>query len=660
MAKRKTPPAPTAGYVLGLYQARKTESDEARLRSLVPVFRQLVRMQHDVAIPEQYKATARVVKTPFIRDMWFRIVQALTKDTPSIHLEGADKTKESRAAADVAERWDVAALSALDDLSNTSGVYESMKALVRDMESVIKVVVDTDAWANFPARDRDENGDYTEPAEAYLKRAETHRETRSLPFRWRVVDRLSMLFEDGEFGDSWALEWGEYSRPYLARDYEMTIAGAGDEQRLVNPRTRLGGRPAPEGYLRSGNAGYAVKVEYWDQHWWHVVIDGADAPGFPKPNPYAPRLPYFRAKPDDEAESILYALAFLVPRLDEALTMLLNWTALGAFPIPVLKKSPTALAGGDPLGGLLTSGADGQPSRITFKPGKFMDLTGTPGVDMTFLVPPPIGGDLNNLIANLYRLIDIGGISSTFRGVGGADQAGYAIAQLIQAALLLVRRQGQAGSRQIRSVLEFMHWCIANVIKEPVYVSAMGKGSRERLCLKPTGAVGHNSAPVDKLAEITVRFKPTLPTDEQARAMIAQQLSTPRGDQPPLVSRRYAREEWLQIEDSEGMETETITEMVLSRPPLSDLMVEEALREAGLSGGQKQNPAAGLLDQYGNPLIPQAPSPATGVPFVPGLNAPLTPPVPNANPAILPGGGRPAGSYPGRPGNQGPNPFEGA
>jgi hypothetical protein len=70
---------------------------------------------------------------------------------------------------------------------------------------------------------------------------------------------------------------------------------------LVDPnqscrRSALCWRPArPEGDWPPV-AALSTKIEYWDADWWCVVVDGSMAPDFPKKNPYAPRLPYFRAK----------------------------------------------------------------------------------------------------------------------------------------------------------------------------------------------------------------------------------------------------------------------------------------------------------------------------------------------------------------------------
>jgi hypothetical protein len=167
-------------------------------------------------------------------------------------------------------------------------------------------------------------------------------------------------------------------------------------------------------------------------------------------------------------------------------------------------------------------------------------------------------------------------------------------------------------------------------------------------------------APVDMLARMEVKLRPVLPTDEQARAMIAMQLTNA---QKPLLSRKRAIEKHLQEEDPEGILNEIALEDALEQEPLKSLQMQEALRKAGLL----PQPGAGLLNQFGQPMPPGGqggpPSPfvagqaAGGMPGIPGLTQPMIPGPPGSNGVPAGTGGRPAGGFPGQPGNQGPGGF---
>lgn len=622
-------PAPDAGYVWSLYQMKQADGDESRLRAVARYMRDLTRMVHGLKIPAAYKATTKEVRTPFLRDTWQRTTTALNQRPYTIMIEPRDKTQDTIRAAELGIRWDTAVRNALDKEIGENTAIESTKALIRDGESVLKLVHRPDAWASFPEREPSDDAD------SYVNKADKFKKGNPLPIAWRVVDRLSMLFQDGEFGDEWAIEYGEYPRPYLGREFGMKSV----DDRLVNPANTLGGMPQPEGYLQTA-FGRAVKLEYFDADWWAVVIDGTMAPDFPKPNPYAPRLPYKRAKGPD-SESLLYSLMYLVPALDELLTMKLNWSYLGSYPNPIVSQIPDAM----PPSSL---GDSNEPTPIVWRPGKAMQVPA--GWQINFLSPPPIGKDLNDLVVILRDMIDVAGIPSVFRGAGGDNQAGYAINQLMAAASLSFKLAGESLARQFEGAYEQIHWMIEHVIDDDVYVLA-GPGKdqegKQWLCLKPSSKGGSTvtatSASVGELGPVTIEFRPMLPTDEQARAMIALQLT---GGPTPLLSHRRALEKYLQEEDVDDILDEIAVEQAMQSEPLKTQILENALYEAGLGPNPNAPPPAAAA-------VPVAPGPpglpggaAAGLPSVPGINQPMQPAPPNA-PPIQPG--RPAGSFPGAP-----------
>lgn len=620
MASRRDS-APTADDILSLYNLRETDGAEARIRDIATSMRQLTRMEHEVSIPQQYKAITKQVRTPYVRDTWLRATAALNVKPPVPHCEPVDITQDARKAANLAERWDAALLETVSRDTGEDAVYESSKALIRDGESVIKIVHKPDSWANFPKRDDYESADEAKTAQRNYKRRS------GVPIAWRVVDRLSMIFGDGEYGDDWALEYGEYPKPYLKGRYDMVES----EGRLVDPAYILGGRPAPKGEL-SSNTGLHTKIEYMDADWWAVVVDGSMAPKFPKKNPYAPHLIWKRAKAAD-SESLLYSLLYLVPRLDELLTMKLNWSYLGAYPNPVLEPVPSAVQA---IEDLPTASAS-QPKKFTWSPGK---LINTPlGYKFGFVPPPPIGADLDGLIGILSNLIDIAGIPSVFRGVGGSDQAGYAINQLMAAASMSFKVAGSSLERQMVMLLEMAHWIVANLCREPVEIlgGAGEKSARQWLALKPEGETTATSAAVDKLGPLSFAFRPMLPTDEQARAMIALQLVNAN---KPLLSRRRAIEKYLQEEDPESILDEIAVDEALEEEPLKGMWLQRAVEEAHLLPAKQQQQGTGLVNQYGQPMssgMAGIPGQASlGMPAVPGATMPLTPQVPRA-PGMYPG-----------------------
>lgn len=466
----------TAEDVLGLWAFRRNQSDEQGLRRFIREVRTMVDLQDPVRIPHEYKTITQEVRTPFMRDAWERIASSLCKDTPIITVEPRDEEIASRRAANIASRFLQQAFHLMDKERNDDLVYQSARALVRDSESVLKVVHRPDAWANFPVRGgQEEMGDgQPESADTYLKRTRDFKKSRGvrLPFASRVVDRLETYFGGGEYGDEWVIEYGEYPLPYRGQ-LLYGMAYDRDSKQWINPRNMLAGRPyaygeyqaATAGWdytLSSGSAGRCRKWEYWDKDWWAVVIDGHMAPDFPKRNPYAPWLPYFRAV----SSPALYSLRYLVPGLNNLLTMKQNWAYLTAFPTPVLE----AVATGDKFSLTdLPLGDDGTKPKFTWRPGKVS--VPPEGYRFDFIKPPPGGADVDALINIFRELIDIAGISSIFRGMSpGSRTPGYAINQLMAAANLEFRMMGEALSRQLESACEFVLHCVQNVINDEVFV----------------------------------------------------------------------------------------------------------------------------------------------------------------------------------------------
>lgn len=650
-SKEQTPstPPPDASYVLDLWRLKVNEADEARLIRLAWEFRRLTRLTHSLNIPDAYKAIAKEVRTPFVRDTWHRAVSALNQKPYVVHIEPRDQKMDTERACNIGERWDTAVRNSLDKELNLDTSIESAKALIRDGESVLKVVHRPDAWANFPRREKNED------SESFLNRVDKMKKGAPLPFAWRVVDRLTTVWQDGEFGDEWVIELAEYPRAFMARHYNMRPNGEGrlvdpanplapinapdiQARTAITPANTLGGMPKPWGWQNTP-FGRCLKAEYLDKDWWAVIVDGSMAPGFPKPNPYAPHLPYFRAKGPD-SESLLYSLLFLVPTLDELLTMKLNWSYLGAYPSPVVHAVPNAISGAFP------TGEDGIMPTLQWKPGKA--LTFPAGWMIDFLQPPPVGTDLNQLVEILRGLIDIAGIPSVLRGVGGSDQAGYAINQLMAAASLAFRLASESLSRQFAKAYEFLHYLVDHRIQQTVYVLAGPQGDNQTgkqwIGLHEGQGVSATEAGVDELGPVEVTYRVTLPTDEQARAMIAMQIvNAPK----PLMSQKRAIEKYLQEEDPETIMDEIAVEEALNTSPLRDLWIQHAVQQAGLGaglGGPQNGEPPGAqpgVNDAGN----------AGEPAIPGLNQPMQPAPPGPPSGGVPGapGGRAAGAFPGQP-----------
>ncbi len=649
----------TAGEIFALYERKKSDGEEGRLQNTAKLLRSMCRLEHEVTIPKQYEAITKQVRTPYLRDAWLRITGSLVAKAPVCAITPKDmKNEKYREAANIAERFDMAMIERFSKDLGRDIIAINTANHVRDGEAVMKVVHRKDAWARFPKRDE------TESADDYNDRVRDYKRGIDLPISWLDIDRLSILYEGGDYGDNWVMEYGEYEKPQL-RGYGMVREG----DRLINPENVLEGRGMPEG-LQSTSGDRSVKLEFWTADEWHVIIDGSEAPGFPKRNPYSPHLPYFRA-PALERESLLYSLLYLVPRLDELLTMKMNWAYLGAYPNPVLETVPNSNALPElPFGDAGPVALNSPQQALSWTPGKLMDLP--LGRKLSFLTPPPVGQDLNDLIVIMKNLIDVAGVPSVMRGSAAPGDAGYLYNQMMAAAQMMYRQSVLSLQRQMERATEFSHWLIENKIRQTVYVLGWNKLNAKTgkpdikegnawIGLSPESG-SKDVAEIKKLGPISFKYRPTLPTDEQSRAMIAMQLTNAA---VPLSSIRHALEEYLQSEDPEAIMDEMWLDKAMNTPMIQEIMIKKALEEAGLIPAEpppppvEMNPAIGLVDQFGQPMggqmaaVPGAEQMVMGTPAVPGVTMPIQPATPVGPGVIGATGGRPAGNYPGQPG--GPN-----
>src|SRR6185437_9196980 len=141
-----------------------------------------------------------------------------------------------------------------------------------------------------------------------------------------------------------------------------------------------------------------------------------------------------------------------------------------------------------------------------------------------------------------------------------------------------------------------------------------------------------------------------------------------------VLSHETVLRDFFQIDDPLGeMDKIAVEQEMATNQVLHQLMSDAALRKAGIQPPMPP-PPPGIVGPDGQPIFsgqsggagpapagapPMAPNGATagGMPAIPGGTMPLRPtsgPLPPTEPAgRLPhAGGTPAGSYPGRPGNQ--------
>ena len=299
-------------------------------------------------------------------------------------------------------------------------------AMVADGAGVLKLLYAPDRWAGYPRR----SADTDEPAETFLQRAERFKKSARFPLAWRDVDITTFYPLEGEDGLEACLEIAERPRHLVQRRYGLItdkrsgrlVPAGGDSQPMDGSGTQ------PEAPNTAPRATARV-VEYWDDEYFAYLVDGhlvrRGRHGYgaiPYVHAYGDQTP--SRDPAKAGVSMLASMEYLIPLLDQLLTMKQNALFLYAYPTPKITNF-------SPLDPSLSN--DGRPRALDFRPGEILPLY--QGEDLTFLQWQGTPPDLDELIAQTRAMIDQAGAPSVLFGVPpDGNTSGYLLNQLINTA----------------------------------------------------------------------------------------------------------------------------------------------------------------------------------------------------------------------------------
>ena len=321
--------------------------------------------------------------------------------------------------------------------------------------------------------------------------------------------------------------------------------------------------PGPVGAPLVGARPTARVVEYWDDEYFAYLVDGhlvrRGRHGYgaiPYVHAYGDQTP--SRDPAKAGVSMLASMEFLIPLLDQLLTMKQNALFLYAYPTPKITNfSPI-----DP-----NLGNDGRPRALDFQPGEILPLYA--GEDLTFLQWQGTPPDLDELIAQTRAMIDQAGAPSVLFGIPPeGNTSGYLLNQLINTARVSFQQIARHAEQALERVVQLMWRLVETRIGEPVFVF---EAEDEQ------GWIGLGPQDIDGYHAVRVRLDPLGPADDVAQGTLAANLVSAR-----LASRRWAMREKLGIEDAEAVEDEILLDELIDAPEVRAAIVREALGEAGL------------------------------------------------------------------------------
>lgn len=633
--------------------------DEARDRydtrnRMIQDMRALHYQEGRVDIPAQYRGTTKEVRLPLLADQ-SDLMAAIIDDSPRvIHVDPVQEGPSAGRNASLRERWSEAIVDQVQQELNRPVLSMLSQNLSRDGMAVLKVVYRGDHWSDLPDSEKLFGGraaDTLNPKE--LKELKDSRKTATkgarLPFSWVDVDPMTYMPVYGPTGEVEAvIELTERPIRAVLASYNKVLAykKVGRSNQWI-PLVALGEAEPPDGQDTTYDTRQTVPVwEYWDRACTITFVEDV-------PVKYAEhntgQVPYFEAyaKPDSshdperKSRPTGFKQKWLVELLNRFWTMMGNVGYLYCYPTPVTET---------PLDANVPLAADGRPPHIEWEVGKHITLMA--GQKLLFVSPPAEHMTLmSDLIQQALRLFDqSSGLGPAIRGVGGADQPGYALQQLIGASLLSLKPAIKQRDWMLARAIAYTWRLIETRIGEPVPVWGTNpdadKGGKKWLELGPDDIKGYY--------KVEVESKPLMGQLRISLGSFGASMVKAR-----MMSRGRAMEELLGIEQPEDeMDDIAIDEMLETDPHLKRQMQETALKRAGLlpqgapPGTQPQLPGAGppMMPPPGVGATPALPGALPGPPGVgPGIGMPLQPPTPpmpgptEAQMGAAMPGGRPAG-----------------
>ena len=551
-------PPPSETYLRELEEQLLAEFGERNAR--IERLRRLRHMETPVDIPPAYRSSAREVRTPLAREQLKRVIGSLTANRPQVHVPPAEPTEAARSSADRRARWTNAALRRMDSEAARDVFGMLIDAMVADGAGVLKLLYAPDRWAGYPRR----SADADEPAETFLQRAERFKKSARFPLAWRDVDVTTFYPLEGEDGLEACLEIAERPRHLVQRRYGLIVdrrsgrlVPAGGDAPTADESTAQPDRPT------TAARGTARVVEYWDDEYFAYVVDGhlvrRGRHGYgaiPYVHAYGDQTP--SRDPAKAGVSMLASMEFLIPLLDQLLTMKQNALFLYAYPTPKITNF-------SPVDSSL--GNDGRPRALDFHPGEIVPLY--QGEDLSFLQWQGTPPDLDELIAQTRAMIDQAGAPSVLFGIPpDGNASGYLLNQLINTARVSFQQISRHAEQALEQIVRLMWRLVEARIGETVYVFEADGDE---------GWIGLGPRDIDGYHAVRVRLDPLGPADDVAQGSLAASLVSAR-----LASRRWAMREKLGIEDAEAVEDEILLDELIDAPEVRAAIVREALGEAGL------------------------------------------------------------------------------
>ena len=594
------------------------ETHYSKRNKMMQEMRQRRYQDKAVEVPEAYRQTAKEVRLPLLADT-IDLMIAICDDAPwNVHVDPSDETQKAYRNSSLREKWTKAAFEQVEKELGRPVTSLVRANQVADGVGVLKVVYTPDSWKEIPSAKSIFGKTADQLDEEQLKelpeRQETAKKGARLPFTLVDVDPINWHPIYGPDGTVEAvIEIMERPVRSVLAKYSDKVRWDKGKGTVVANLGALG-----ESYVYGGfDASYDTRphLKVWEYHDRQESLIFVEDVLVHSVRHNMGQTPYFHcfAKPNPDrnperySRPPAYKQTWLLDLMDSFWTMMSNAGYLFCYPTPVTVT---------PVGLDVPLGDDGRPISQEFEVGKHMTLW--QGQEFKFATPPAehlqLMGELIKSAMHMYEVSS--GLGPALRGIGGGDQAGYAINQLIQASMMTLHPALKQFDFMMAQAIAYVWRMVEKRIKDGVWVwgdptDKDDSAKKKWLSLGPDDIRGYY--------KVAVETKPLVDQQRIAKGSFAAQMVKSK-----LLDRRRAIEEYLGYEDPDSIIDAIWVDESLESGPLHDKAVEEAIKKAGLVPPPPLPPMP--TDPLGGPMT-GGEGPTMGGPpgLGPGLGMPLSP-----------------------------------
>jgi hypothetical protein len=566
-----------------------------RLRGDFSTWHNQIRLERDVRylrakMPEKWAkqlsiGTDEHIHSRLGHNMIMRVAAMATRNPPKFRVEPAGGKEDDKERSEKQTRW----------ANNFWPAMERQKAKLR-------VIVDNQLGDGLGALliyrtgaydDMDHEMRDGETPKAYLRRTEEDFKRAGDPYGIRPIDPLSLMWdEDGD----------EVCTALIEQDVAIGVMDSVLKRRLSEKEytewraeslSKRTGSPSWNTSNSDRPMDVAKCVWYYDKRWYAFFVDnkcveGPVEHGFS----FVPIVLYEGMTTGSPNRTERYQGVFWgMSGLEKAIDWLMTLDTDTAFTLSKPKVVITQPQG--PNGGMrdvVPPGQNDAPPPLDFSNGNVPRLR--PGEVPVNVTSQFVPFDSSRLRAEIMQLIQISGLNPIAQGESpGSDPAGYAINALQSAAQSMYEVALDNASRAHADLINKIRVTIRRD-KLPWYLSGVMSNGRKG----GTAWLGLSPDDIDE-TPIVCTIDPLSDVNR-----IAVQQARRQANKEGFIS-RWRVQEAHGIDDFEAEDEDIIEDTMEAE--LARMVIEEAKAEVMGTYMQPQQPASGLVDQYGNPLQSQ-------------------------------------------------------